>query len=287
MTRIGLVCEGGGMKCAYGAAILDKFLDDKITFDYCIGASAGSANLASYLAGQRGRNIRFYTKWIKNPEFFGKKSFLKTGDLFGLHYIYGTLTNSTGKDPINYQTIMDNPSEFELVATDAKTGKPVYFDKSVMKQDDYRAIMASSAIPAACHPIQIGKDRYYDGGVSDAIPCQRALDKGCDKLVVITSKPRDYVKEPEAHKKLYHALCAKYPATIKDLDRRHIMYKQEQDLMFDLEKKHKAFIFAPSEHLPMSTTSMDPKENEQLYSLGMYDYVKLNKAFQAFIEDEK
>ena len=57
--------------------------------------------------------------------------------------------------------------------------------------------------------------------------------------------------------------------------------------MFDLEKKHKAFIFAPSEHLPMSTTSMDPKENEQLYSLGMYDYVKLNKAFQAFIEDAR
>ena len=32
---------------------------------------------------------------------------------------------------------------------------------------------------------------------------------------------------------------------------------------------------------------MDPKENEQLYSLGMYDYVKLNKAFQAFIEDAR
>lgn len=287
MTKYGLVCEGGGMKCAYNAAILDKFLDDDITFDYCVGVSAGSANTASYLGGQRGRNLRFYTKWIKEPEFFGRKSFLKTGDLFGLQYIYGTLTNSDGGDPIDYQAIMDNPSEFELVATDAKTGKPVYFDKREMKQDDYRIIMASCAIPAACKPVKIGKRRFYDGGVADAIPCQRALDKGCDKLVVILSKPRDFIKEPEGHQKLYHMLCHRYPAIVKGLDHRHIMYKKEQDLLFQLEKQGKAFVFAPSEHLPMSTTSMDAKENAHLYDLGMYDYVKQKKDLLSFLGANK
>ena len=49
--KTGLVVEGGGMKCAYSAGILDRFLDEHITFDYCIGVSAGSANTASYLAG--------------------------------------------------------------------------------------------------------------------------------------------------------------------------------------------------------------------------------------------
>lgn len=51
--KIGLVVEGGGMKCAYNAGILDAFLDHKITFDYCIGVSGGSGNVASYIAGQR------------------------------------------------------------------------------------------------------------------------------------------------------------------------------------------------------------------------------------------
>ncbi len=41
--------------------------------------------------------------------------------------------------------LVENPAEFELVATDAATGKPVYFTKDDMKQDDYRAIMASCA----------------------------------------------------------------------------------------------------------------------------------------------
>ena len=51
MGKTGLIVEGGGMKCAYSAGILDRFLDDKITFDYCIGVSAGAANTLSYLAG--------------------------------------------------------------------------------------------------------------------------------------------------------------------------------------------------------------------------------------------
>ena len=32
--KTGLVVEGGGMKCAYSAGILDKFLDDNITSAY-------------------------------------------------------------------------------------------------------------------------------------------------------------------------------------------------------------------------------------------------------------
>lgn len=237
--KIGLVCEGGGMKCAYGAGVLDKFYDDHISFDYCVGVSAGSANLASYLAGQRGRNYRFYTKWLKDPEFYGKKAFLHSGDLFGLEYIYGTLTNSDGKDPIDYSAIQKNPAQFELVATKAVSGQPVYLDKSIMKQDDYRAIMASSAIPAACHPIKINGQAYYDGGVSDALPCKRALEQGCDKLVVITSKPRDFQKEPEAHKKLYTLMCHKYPKIVEALDHRHEMYAQQQAFLYQLEKAGK------------------------------------------------
>ena len=54
MSKIGLVLEGGGMKCAYTAGILDAMMDNGVTFDYCIGVSAGSANGISFIVGQRG-----------------------------------------------------------------------------------------------------------------------------------------------------------------------------------------------------------------------------------------
>ena len=281
--KIGLVVEGGGMKCAYNAGILDVFLDHQITFDYCIGVSGGAGNVASFVAGQRGRNIRFFTEHIHSPQYFGVKSLLKTGNLFGLQYIYGDLTNTTGKDPLDFPAIMKNPAEYEVAATNAVTGEAEYFGKEDMKQDDYRPIMASSAIPAACRPVVINGVPYYDGGISDAIPVRRALEKGCDRIVVILSKQRDYVRKPQGMRFLYSTLCRKYPKIIEDIDRRHITYRENLQEVFDLEKKGKAFVFAPSEHVKVGTYSMDEKTERILYDLGVKDFSDQEEALKRFI----
>ena len=283
--KIGLVVEGGGMKCAYNAGILDVFLDHQITFDYCIGVSGGAGNVASFVAGQRGRNIRFFTEHIHSPQYFGVKSLLKTGNLFGLQYIYGDLTNSTGKDPLDFPAIMRNPAEYEVAATNAVTGEAEYFGKEDMKQDDYRPIMASSAIPAACLPVEINGVPYYDGGISDAIPVRRALEKGCDRIVVILSKQRDYVRKPQGMRFLYSTLCRKYPKIIEDIDRRHITYRENLQEVFDLEKKGKAFVFAPSEHVKVGTYSMDEKTERILYDLGMKDFAEQQEELKDFLKN--
>ncbi len=283
MSKTGLIVEGGGMKCAYSAGVLDAFLDHNISFDYCIGVSAGSANAASFVAGQRDRNRRFYTDHIDEPGYFGLKTFLKTGNLFGLQYIYGDLTNSDGADPIDFPAIMANPAEYWLVATNAQTGKPEYFSKQDMKQDDYRHIMASCALPAACKPIEINGQYYYDGGVTDAIPVQKALNDGCDKIIAILSKPRGFVKTPEKMRFLYTRMCRKYPKTIEALNNRHIMYKACQDKLSELEKEGKAFIFAPSNPPKMSTYTMDRAVEQQLYDLGIADFKALHETFNRFL----
>lgn len=283
--KIGLVVEGGGMKCAYNAGILDVFLDHQITFDYCIGVSGGAGNVASFVAGQRGRNIRFFTEHIHSPQYFGVKSLLKTGNLFGLQYIYGDLTNTTGKDPLDFPAIMKNPAEYEEAATNAVTGEAEYFGKEDMKQDDYRPIMASSAIPAACRPVVINGVPYYDGGISDAIPVRRALEKGCDRIVVILSKQRDYVRKPQGMRFLYSTLCRKYPKIIEDIDRRHITYRENLQEVFDLEKKGKAFVFAPSEHVKVGTYSMDEKTERILYDLGVKDFAERQEELKDFLKN--
>ena len=61
---IGFVDMGGGMRGIYGAGVADCFLENDINFDYCIGVSAGSANIASFLAGQKGRNYKFNQCWF-------------------------------------------------------------------------------------------------------------------------------------------------------------------------------------------------------------------------------
>ncbi len=283
MSRIGLVVEGGGMKCAYSAAVLDRFLDDKVSFDYVIGVSAGSANAASFLAGQRGRNLRFYTSHIHESYYFGADSFLKSGDLFGLDYIYSTITNSTGSDPLDWAAIEQNPAEYEVVATNARTGEPRYFDKSEMAQDDYTVIKASCALPAACKPRAVDGIPYYDGGVSDPIPVDRALSKGCDRVVVILSKPRTFVKKPEGFRSFYTKACREYPKIVELLDNRHISYTEHFQRVFELEQEGKVFIYAPSKELPMSTFAMKAEDNQKLYELGLQDYMVLRRGLQEFL----
>lgn len=269
--KIGLVVEGGGMKCAYGAGIMDAFLDEGITFDYCIGVSGGSGNVASYLAGQRGRNLRFFTDHIHSPDYFGLKSLLKTGDLFGLEYIYGNLTRRDGEDPLDFPALMKNPAEYEVVVTNALTGKPEYYGREMMQQDDYRLIMASSAIPVACHPVELNGTPYFDGGLTDAIPVRRAMERGCEKLVVLLTKNRDYVRKPQGMRGLYRRVCRKYPRIVEAIDRRHEVYNDNLRDVFSLEREGTAFVFAASEPIHVGTYSMKEEAERALYDLGLRD----------------
>ena len=68
---IGMIDVGGGERGAYGAGVLDFCMERGIDFDYCVGVSAGAANLSSYLAGQVGRNFAFYTTYSFRPQYMG------------------------------------------------------------------------------------------------------------------------------------------------------------------------------------------------------------------------
>lgn len=281
--KTGLIVEGGGMKCAYSAGVLDVFLEEGISFDYCIGVSAGAANTASFLAGQKERNKRFYCDYSKDPEYFGVRSFVKTGNLFGLDYIYGTLTEEGGKDPLDYEAMMANPAEFECPATDAETGRPHYFTKKDIYPNDYSVIKATCAIPVAAKAVEIDGHSYYDGGVSDSIPVWRALDKGCEKLVVIMSKPKGYRLEPQGHKRVYSRVLRKEPKVIHALNHRHEVYNAQLDEVLKLEKVGKAFVFYTPNMEKMSTYSIDSVIAKALYDSGVYDGRESVEALKEFL----
>ncbi len=143
----GIIDVGGGMRDIFGTGVLDACLEKQIQFDYAIGVSAGSANLASFLSCQKGRNKRFYTQYAKRKEYMSLSNWIHKKNYLDLDYIYGTLANSNGEDPMDYETFAKDPTEFEVVCTDASTGKPVYFSKEDMPLDQYDILKASSCMP--------------------------------------------------------------------------------------------------------------------------------------------
>lgn len=282
--KLGLVIEGGGMKCAYTSGILDKMMDDGIKPDYVIGVSAGAACGASYVAGQRDRNRRFFVDYVNRPDYMGWVAFYHSrGNFFNLEYIYQNLTGEGGEDALDYDAIMKNPCELWAVATDAETGKPHYFNKYDLHPDDYSVYMASCAIPVACRPVMIDGRSYYDGGCSDAIPVRHALEAGCDKVIVLLCRPKDTVREPEKHQALYHSLLRRYPKLIHSLDVRHKRYNATLKAVKKLEEKGHALIIAPEQTLEITTYTRDPETLQQLYDTAVQDYPRIRDRLLSFI----
>lgn len=282
--KIGLMIEGGGMKCAYSAGILDHFLDANISFPYCMGVSAGSANAVSFLAGQRDRNRRFYVEYSSDPRYAGISNMMKTGEFFGLHYIYGELSNEDGLDPVDYDAFVANPTEFVITASNARTGRPKYFTKADIERNHFEPIMASSALPVMCKPVEIRGKMYFDGGVRDSLGVEKALSDGCTKLVYLLSKPKGYVMEPQSLRGVYTAtLRHKYPLTVYNINHRHERYNRQMEKVRALEREGKAFIFYVPNTFQIKTTTVDPELMQQLYDAGMQDAIDREAELREFM----
>ena len=86
--KTGLVMEGGAMRGLFTAGVIDVMMEKEIEFDGAIGVSAGAAFGCNYKSRQPGRAIRYNTKYCSDPRYCGIRSLVKTGDLFGVDFIY-------------------------------------------------------------------------------------------------------------------------------------------------------------------------------------------------------
>lgn len=268
---IGVVDVGGGERGVYGAGVFDFCMERGISFDQCFGVSAGAANLSSYLAGQIGRNFAFYTTYSFRPQYMGLGLVVKKHEYTDLDYIYGGLSNADGDYPLDYQAMVTSGKQFTIVATDAKSARPVYFTLDDMSQDDYAPVKASSALPLVNKPYPVHGRPCYDGGLSDPIPVRKALEAGCEKVVVVLTRPRDAYRTPDADKHFVRLIAPGNPRIAEALANRAGLYNMQLDLAKKYEREGKVLIVAPDDIGNMSTLTKDREAIEGLYAKGMRD----------------
>ena len=269
--KLGLVDVGGGLRGIYAAGVLDYCMDEHIVFDCCVGVSAGSANTASYLAGQRGRNYKFYCEYAFRKEYMSLSNYLKHHSYIDMDYVYGTLSNAGGEYPLDYRAIRENPAQLFVVAQEAVSGKAVYFTKEDMAQDHYQIFMASSSIPGVNKPYPIAGQLYYDGALGDPVPVQKAFDEGCDRVVLLLTKPAAVPREPGRDPMLAKMIQRRYPASAENLRNRANRYNQEVAAAKEWEKEGKVLIVSPDNTEGVSTLSKEREALDRLYHKGYRD----------------
>ena len=227
-----------------------------------------SANLISYIAKQRGRNYRFYTRYAMRPEYMSLQNFLKKRSYFDLDYVYGTLSVTGGEDPVDYDAFFNAGQTLITVATRADNGKPQYFTNADFHTDDLSPLKGSCAIPGVCKPYKVGDSLYFDGGVADPVPVEKALADGCDRLLVVLTKPLDFVKKPEHFRAAYTRALRAYPNIVKELKMRADVYNRGVEKARALASEGRAVILAPAGGYYVTAFTKNEKKLERLYREG-------------------
>jgi len=269
--KTGIIDVGGGMRGIYAAGVFDYCLDHKIQFDYGIGISAGSANLVSYMGGQKGRNFVFFHEYSSRKKYMGTGEFLRHHSFINLDYVYGTLSNSDGEYPLNYTGVIQNPMEWYIVGTEAQTGKAHYFSRNDIHRDDYSILKASSAIPFVCKPQFIDGVPYYDGALGDSVPIEKAFADGCDKVVLVLTKPESVLRVPDTDKKLAKLIRRKYPYAAQQLELRSEHYNEGILLAQKYVREGKVIIVSPDDTCGVDTLTKDKVSLKKLYEKGYHD----------------
>ena len=225
--KTGLVLEGGALRAIFSSGVCDALLDGNIMTDYVIGVSAGIAYGVSYVSKQSRRNLEVVTRYAPDKRYMGMNNLVDKSNrsYFGLKFAYDTIPNEL--IPFDYDTFAAYPGEVEAVVTNLNTGRADYLP--VPRHDkESRLLQATCAMPLLFPMYRINGQPYLDGGAADSIPWQRALEQGCERVLVVLTRPRSYRRKPDQMIRLIRKQYKQYPKFVRAMETRAERYNQNR-----------------------------------------------------------
>ena len=276
----GLVLEGGTFRPIFSSGVLDALLSEDIMLPYCIGVSAGISDGVSYISRQKGRNLEIVQKYRNDKRYIGKRNYRKCGSLLGLEFVFGEIPNELV--PFDMETFLNYEGRCIVGVTNAGTGEAEFMNAKDM-DEKYSMLRATCAMPLFFPAIDVGGTKYYDGGIAGPIPVGKALEDGCDRLLIILTQPKGFVKRLGKYDRLgARVLAKKYPAMRDAILSRPDRYNQAVKECERLEKEGKAIIIRPNYLLNSFESSVQKLEASYWHGYRMTK--EKMKGIQRFLE---
>ena len=257
-NKVALVIEGGAMRGAFLKGVLDCFKENKIKFPYVVGVSAGAITGFEFLSGIEFDVNKLFNEFLKNMEL---------------------LRNSS--EPIDLVSmvnrIFDFPEfdknlegEFEAGVTSLIDGSYKFFSSKDAKNtsDMVNKIIASSSLPDMAKYVIIDGIPYFDGGMYNTNPLERAIEKGYEKFIILLAKNRGYRRVKSEVSDRVRLAYKDYPMFIKVMENEKYKYNETMDLVDKLEKDNKALVFAPVNPLKFKSFTTNFQDVIDLYKEG-------------------
>jgi predicted patatin/cPLA2 family phospholipase len=279
---IGLILEGGGMRGAYTAGVLDFFRDIEIDFPLVSTASSGAFIGSYYIAKQQRVNYKIFNEIMGNPRSISIRRMLTHKEVFSMNFIFDKIPRELV--PFDFQSFSKSNTKFLIGTTDIVTGKPHYHDTYDTKDDLLTIIRASSSLPVLAPVVSFKGKELVDGGVSDPIPIRPSIQRGYQKHVVVLTRNKGYIKKGIKLNWFFKHVFKNYPGLREILKERHKIYNQTMEHLKEMEKQNKVFIIQPKERLVAKRLERNKQILHDLYFQGYQEAEQKKLELQQFLK---
>jgi NTE family protein len=189
--KVALVIGSGGIKCAAVIGVMKVLEKNNIELSLVVGCSGGAVFGAAVALGfppEKMEETRAKTWTSDVTKRFSYKSLVKIlfpwiagfNDEIGIFddsVMLGNIENAFGASTSFNDTLIP----FHCIATDFESGEPVVISEGTLAA----AIRASSAIPLIFKPVRLNDKLLFDGGLSNPIPVDVAIQEGADLIIAV------------------------------------------------------------------------------------------------------
>lgn len=281
--KTGLVLEGGALRTIFSAGVCDGLLAGGVMTDYVVGVSAGAAYGVSYISRQQGRNLEVATRFAPDRRYMGFGNLLRRDNrsYFGLDFTFQRIPRELV--PFDYETFAAYPGYMEAVVTNLNTGKADYLEIPRDAEGSSLLLQASCALPLMFPIFDVNGQPCLDGGVADGIPFERALEQGCDRVIVVLTKPRSYVRKPDRALRLIERKYRQWPNFCNTMRQRAEQYNRCRERLFQMEREGKLLVIAPETTRGVSRTERNVEKLRLLWADGYQQATDRMEEIRAFL----
>ena len=183
-----LILEGGSLRCAFTAGVMDALLLlGPLKFERVFGVSAGSMVMATYLSGQYKHFYRISRDLVEDGTFIRFSSAWSKEGLMNLSHLRTHVMRNAPLD-LDALGVAQQSTQAIVVTTHLDTGEPRYLEPQ--GRDWMDALVASSSLPMVTRgKVKFRGEWMFDGGYSDPLPLDKALDMGGRRILVVRTRP--------------------------------------------------------------------------------------------------
>lgn len=256
------------MRGVYTAGALTWLIDNGIEFDNAYGISTGAVHLCNFLMKDKKNLFDFSVDYINDKKALFLPALLRCGHIVDYDYLFkDILIDKVHYDMSKLQNVKTNA---KVGVYDLNVGKTIYLDVRSINTNELKA---TTSLPLLGKVVKENGREILDGGITDMIPIGESINDGCNRHLIITTKPANYVRKPakKAIVKLMAGVYSKCKNIGKDYEIRHINYQKQISAIKELEKNNEAVYIYPTK--TSNVTRLGGKRGEliELFELGRSD----------------